>query len=42
MGNPISLDLWGTATYAVRSGGIYTFYAVDQAGNETVRTVELS
>ena len=42
VGNPISLDLWGTATYAVRSGGIYTFYAVDQAGNETVRTVELS
>lgn len=40
-GNPISLDSWGTATFRVRTGGTYTFYAVDQAGNETVRTVEL-
>lgn len=40
-GNPISLSTWGTATFLVRTGGTYTFYAVDQAGNETVRTVEL-
>ncbi len=40
-GNLISLDSWGTATFRVRTGGTYTFYAVDQAGNETVRTVEL-
>ena len=40
-GNPISLDSWGTATFLVRTGGTYTFYAVDQAGNETVRAVEL-
>ena len=40
-GNPISLDSWVTATFRVRTGGTYTFYAVDQAGNETVRTVEL-
>ena len=39
--NPISLSTWGTATFLVRTGGTYTFYAVDQAGNETVRTVEL-
>ena len=40
-GKPISLSSWGTATFLVRTGGTYTFYAVDQAGNETVRTVEL-
>ena len=40
-GNPISLSSWGTATFLVRTGGTYTFYAVDQAGNEAVRTVEL-
>ena len=40
-GNPITLDALGTATFLVRTGGTYTFYAVDQAGNETVRTVDL-
>ena len=40
-GKPISLSSWGTATFLVRTGGTYTFYAVDQAGNETVRAVEL-
>ena len=40
-GNPISLSTWGTATFLVRTGGTYTFYAVDQADNEAVRTVEL-
>ena len=40
-GNPMTLDALGTATFLVRTGGTYTFYAVDQAGNETVRTVDL-
>ena len=36
-----SLNAWGAATLLVRNGGPYTFYAVDLAGNETVRTVDL-
>lgn len=40
-GTPVSLDRQGSAIYQVRSGGTYTFYAADQQGNETVRTVEL-
>ena len=40
-GTPLPLNAWGAATLLVRNGGPYTFYAVDLAGNETVRTVDL-
>ena len=40
-GTPLLLNAWGAATLLVRNGGPYTFYAVDLAGNETVRTVDL-
>ena len=40
-GPPLPLNAWGAATLLVRNGGPYTFYAVDLAGNETVRTVDL-
>ena len=40
-GTPLPLNAWGSATLLVRNGGPYTFYAVDRAGNESVRTVDL-
>ena len=38
-GTRFSLDSEGTAAFRVARSGLYTFYAADQAGNETVQTV---
>ena len=38
-GTRFSVDSYGTATFRVARSGLYTFYAADQAGNETVQTV---
>lgn len=41
-GTPVTLDETGSAVFMVVSGGTYTFYALDEAGNETTQTITLT
>ena len=41
-GTAFSLDRDGSASFLVRNSGNYTFYAKDNAGNETVQTVTVT
>ena len=41
-GEKISLDSAGRKVFSVNSNGVYTFYAVDSMGNETVKTVSVT
>lgn len=40
-GNEIILQEDHTITFQIKYGGIYTFYAIDQNGNETVKTIRV-
>lgn len=42
IGKAFTLDTEGTITFSVRSSGIYTFYAVDSNGNESVKSVSIT
>ena len=41
-GTAFSLNRDGSASFLVRNSGSYTFYARDNAGNETVQTIDLT
>jgi len=41
VGSPITLDETGKAVYVARPG-IFTFYAIDYSGNETVNTIQIT
>lgn len=41
-GTAFSLNAEGAAVFSVQDSGVYTFYAVDAAGNETVKTIRLT
>jgi subtilisin family serine protease len=41
-GQSFTLDPDGTATFAAVGSGVYTFYAVDSAGNETVYPISVT
>lgn len=41
-GNEVTLDSNGYASFNIQSGGIYTFYAIDSRGYETVSAIKLT
>lgn len=41
-GNEITLDENYSTTFLIKKGGTYTFYAVDKAGNETVKVITIT
>ncbi|WP_330612322.1 S8 family peptidase [Anaerotignum lactatifermentans] len=41
-GKPFAVGVSGTAIFSVSGAGTYTFYALDSAGNETVKTVTVA
>lgn len=42
VGQTFTVDKNGMAMFAVRTGGTYTFYARDKAGNEVVKVIQLT
>lgn len=41
-GRKVSLNTEGSVTYRIVQGGTFTFYAVDDAGNETIKTITIT
>lgn len=41
VGNAVTLNEDNSKTYAVTSAGTFTFYAIDSAGNEVVKVIQI-
>jgi hypothetical protein len=41
-GNEVTLDSTGDASFTINQGGVYTFYAIDSGGHESVSAIKIS